>query len=298
MRVLVYGATGSQSSPIVWKLLEHGHEPLVVTRNPAKATEMQDAGAQIVQADMGDAQALRAASSGADAVALQIPFFLEDPTKATTFAQNAIDAAKSAGVKLIVWNTSGPMPPARSGNPGVDVRIDVVDMLRASGVPHIIIEPTGYMENLLGPWTAPAVVMENVLPYPNPEEARTAWIASQDVGAFVVAALERPELAGQHFKVSGLENVNGPELAEQFTRALGRPITYYAMEPEEFGAVLDKVFGPGAGAGAVVEYRKMRSNPPVMFHDMPPVLAQLPVEMTSLEAWVRQHRHAFTPIEA
>ncbi|MCU0490123.1 MAG: NmrA family NAD(P)-binding protein [Chloroflexaceae bacterium] len=296
MRVLVYGGTGSQSNGIVWNLLERGHQPFVLTRTPEKAEAMRQAGATIVPGDMGDAETLRAASQGMDGVALQIPFFLRNPADAMAYGRNAVAAAKEAGVKIIAWNTSGPTPPARSGNPAVDVRIDLAEELQRSGVPHIIIEPTGYMENFLGPWTAPAVVAEDVLPYPNPAETRVGWIASADVAKFIVAALERPQLANRTFQVSGQENLNGSDLAERFSTALGRPISYYAMEPEEFGAVLDKVFGPGAGEAAAQEYRKARTNPnpPTMYFDMEPVLAQLPIQMTSLTEWVRQHRAAFS----
>ena len=296
LRVLVYGATGSQASPIVWKLLEHGHQPYVLTRQAKKAESMRAAGAELVVGDMADRDSLQAASSGMDAVALLIPFFLSNPAHASEYGRNAIDAAKSAGVKLIVWNTSGPAMEAPTGNPAIDVRIDIEQYLRDSGIPHIIIQPTGYMENLLGPWTAPAVATEDRLPYPNTTETRVGWIASEDVGALVVAALERPELANANFKVSGIENVNGTELAEQFSAALGRKITYYAMEPEEFGAVIDKIFGQGAGATVAEEYRKMRKNPhpPAMHFEMQPVLEQLPVKMTSIKEWVAKHKDAFT----
>lgn len=293
-KVLVYGATGLQANPVVWKLLQQGHTPYVLTRHAERAAAMQAAGAQIVTGDMADLASLEAASVGMDAVALLIPFFLENPMIAPTLGKNAIDAAKAAGVKLIVWNTSGPVLPVRTGNPGADVRLEIADYLRESGVPHIIIAPTGYMENLLGPWTAPNVAAESQLTYPNTDETRIGWIAAEDVGALVAAAIERPELAGSMFNVSGLENLDGRELAERFTQALGRPIRYVAMEPEEFGAVLDKVFGPGAGAGAAAEYRRMRDepDPTPMFHAMPPVLAKLPVRMTSMVEWVAKHRAA------
>lgn len=297
LRVLVYGATGSQSSPIVGKLLERGHHPYVLTRQPDKAAQLAQAGAKIVVGDMSDPQSLHKASEGMDAVALLIPFFIGNPRDAATYGRNAIDAAKAAGVKLIVWNTSGVTPTARTGNPSVDVRLDITDYLAASGIPHIIIQPTGYIENLLGPWTAPAVIAENRLPYPNPAQTRIGWIASEDVGALVVAALERPHLANTSFTVSGLENVNGTELAAHFSEALGRDITYYAMEPEEFGAVIDQLFGPGAGESVAQEYRKMRDNPnpPPMHFEMRPVLEKLPVEMTSIVEWVARHKGAFTP---
>ncbi len=124
------------------------------------------------------------------------------------------------------------------------------------------------------------------------------WIASDDVGKLMASALAQPELAGQTFNVSGLENVDGPELAKYFSAALDRKITYCAMEPEEFGAILNQIM-PGMGDGAAEIYRKMRDNPnpPAMWHDMRPVLDKLPVEMTSIEQWVRQHRAAFEPAQ-
>jgi uncharacterized protein YbjT (DUF2867 family) len=296
LKVLVYGGTGSQAGPVVHELLRRGHQPFVVTRRADKAAPLADAGATVVVADMSDREQLAAASQGMDAVSLLIPFFI-NPADAPAFGRNAIDAARRAGVRLLVWNTSGPMPPARTGDPGIDVRLDTADYLRASGVPHIIIQPSAYAENLLGPWTAPFVANQDKVAYPNPPEARVGWIASADVGALVVAALERPELAGRSFQVSGLENASGPELASAFSDALGRPISYHALPPREFGAILDSLFGPGAGNAAAAQYQRAWDTGqfPVMHADMEPVLAALPVRMRTLREWVAEHAAAFTP---
>jgi uncharacterized protein YbjT (DUF2867 family) len=296
LRVLVYGATGSQSTPVVHELLRRGHTPVVVTRNAEKAAPLAAAGAEVAVADMGDRARLVEISRGAHAVALLIPFFV-NPADAPSFGRNAIDAAREADVRLIVWNSSGPMPPVRTGNPGVDVRLDTAEHLRASGVPHIIIAPTAYAENLLGPWTAPFVRDQDRVAYPNKPEARVGWIASADVAALMVAALERPALAGRTFAVSGLENASGPELAAAFSAALGRPISYHALPPAEFGAILDQLFGPGAGAAAASQYQRAwdSGDYPVMHVEMAPVLAELPVQMRTLRDWVAEHAGAFTP---
>jgi uncharacterized protein YbjT (DUF2867 family) len=298
LRVLVYGATGSQASPVVYELLRRGHRPVVVTRSEAKAAALAAAGAEVAVADMGNRERLIEVSRGVDAVALLIPFFI-NPADAPAFGRNAIDAARDAGVRLLVWNTSGPMPPARTGNPGIDVRLDTVEHLRESGVPHIIIQPTAYAENLLGPWTAPFVAREDKVAYPNPPEARVGWIASADVGALMVAALERPELAGRSFMVSGRENASGPDLAAAFSDALGRPIAYHPLPPREFGAILDAMFGPGAGAAAAQYERAWETGEfPVMHTDMAPVLELLPVRMRTLREWVAEHAAAFAPAGA
>jgi len=299
LKVLVYGATGSQASPVVYELLRRGHRPLVVTRSAEKAAALAAAGAEVIVADMGDRARLIEVSQGVDAVALLIPFFV-NPMDAPTFGRNAIDAASAAGVRLLVWNTSGPMPPAPTGDPGIDVRLDTAAYLRDSGVPHIIIQPTAYAENLLGPWTAPFVVAEDKVAYPNPPEARVGWIASDDVGALMVAALEHPELAGSSFAVSGIENASGPELAAAFSDALGRAIRYHPLPPREFGAILDSLFGPGAGTAAAAQYERAWESGefPAMHVDMAPVLATLPVRMRTLREWVAEHAAVFAPVAA
>jgi uncharacterized protein YbjT (DUF2867 family) len=297
LKVLVYGATGSQARPVVYELLARGHQPTVLTRDAQKAADLEAAGARVAPGDLGDRESLRAASAGQDAVALLIPAFLANPLDAAAFGRNAVEAAREAGVKLVVWNTSGALPPTRSGNPMNDARLDVLAALRESGLPHIVVQPFVYIENLLGPWTAPSVATRDLLSYPILAQRPTGWIAAQDLGRLVVAALERPELAGRHFAVSGIEHPTGPELAALFSQALGRKISYYAMTPEEMGAVLDAAFGPGAGAPVAEAYRRERQNPnpPQNYADMGPVLDALPLRMTSILEWVRQHAAVFTP---
>lgn len=304
LNVLVYGGTGSQSSPVVHHLLAKGHAPHVVTRNVngTAAQSLQAAGARLVEGDMTDRARLTELSQDIDVVSLQIPFAIGDPMQGQAAGRNAIDAAQEAGVSLIVWNTSGGIPPQRTGDPGMDLRIEILDHLKASGVPHIIIEPTVYMENLLGPWTVPYVVNEDRLAYPNPAHMKFGWIASDDIGKLMVAAMERPELANEKFIVSGLENVDGNQLAERFSRGIGREIEYYFLPLNQFAAILNQAFGPGAGDAAAEIYGAMHEAPvqPPMWFDMQPVLDKLPVEMTSIEAWARQHRGAFaqSPVAA
>ncbi len=293
--VLIYGATGSQASPVVYALLNKGYEAFAVTHTPQKSEPLKEAGATIVIADMANRERIFEISQGMDAVSLLIPFFIANPLDGLEYAKNAIDGAKLAGVKLIVWNTSGFILPFRTGNPAIDVRLDIADYLRSSGVPYIIIQPSAYAENLLGPWNAPFVAQKNQAAYPTPEEMPIGWIATQDVASLIVAAIERPELAGSEFMVSGLENLNGPALAQRFSEALERPIDFYAMPPSEFGQILDNVFGPGAGKGAAGFYQQLHDTQqfPPMFVEMKPVLEKLPVRITPLKEWIVQHKTAF-----
>lgn len=123
------------------------------------------------------------------------------------YAKNVIDAAKANGVKKIVWNTSGWLEAQKVGSPVDDVKLDVQDCLENSGVSYVIIEPTIYMEKMMGAFCAPFITNEKKLAYPTLEAMPIGWIASRDVSAFVVEAIYNSELKARAFKISGLENL-------------------------------------------------------------------------------------------
>lgn len=290
LKVLVYGATGAQAKPTVEQLIKRGHHPRIITRSKARVLEVHGQGVEAVICDMADRECLFAATQGMDGVAFLLPAFLDKPAEAVSYGRNAIDAAAQAGVSMFVWNTSGPIPDDES-----DSKAIIFKHLKQSGVPYLLLEPTTYMENWLGPWTAPSLQKRNQLSYPVLAGRKMGWLACRDICALVVAALERPELAGNRYKVSGIEAPVGPELARMFSRALGRTITYYAMAPEEMGAVLDRLYGPGSGDRIAEMYRKEQNDPDPEpnYHDMTPVLQALPVTMTDIETWVKAHAHHF-----
>jgi uncharacterized protein YbjT (DUF2867 family) len=121
-------------------------------------------------------------------------------------------------------------------------------------------------------------------------------ISQQDVAAFAVEAFARPNLAGSTFRLCGPEALDGEGIAARFAEALGRPIRFRVMSPDEFGAVLDGAFGPGAGAPAVAFYRAAFENPSLITTsiDHAALLGHLPITPTSLVAWARSHAGMLT----
>lgn len=292
MKLLSYGATGSQGRPVAEKLLAAGHDVRILTRDPSKVKGLE--GAEVVEGDMADAASLVAATAGCEGVFLHVPFFTPAPQDGLVYAQNALEAARGAGVKLLVWNASGEILPARSGNLGFDVRLDILDAIKASGIPYIVLQPTAYMENFLGPWTREEIVESDSFAYPTPNTVEMQWIATEDVGTFATYAFSHPELAPLNLKLSGPERLNGKGVAERFSRALGRPISFRAMPAEEFGRKLDAVF-PGMGAGAAQGYAAAYRHPEQFSTnvDLGVALEKMPVETTTLEVWVRDHAEMF-----
>lgn len=296
MKVLVYGAGGSQQFPVINALKNKGAQVVATTHQPEKVETLRNAGAEPVIANMADRERLNEITKGIDAISFLVPFFLANPMDGLDYAKNAIDAAVKNQVKLLVWNTSGFILPVKIGNPSMDVRIDVLEYLKGSGLPYIIIQPSVYAENLLGPWTAPFVKSEQTVTYPTPEEMPVGWIATKDIATFVAEAIYSPHLAGQSFQVSGIENLNGQQLAEKFSVGLNKKIQYRQMPPKDFGKILDGLFGEGAGKGAEAMYQEItdtKNYPSMHAASMSDVLEKLPVKMTSIETWVAQNNQSF-----
>jgi uncharacterized protein YbjT (DUF2867 family) len=291
-KVLVYGATGAQARSLPWQLLAKGYTPYVLTRDPQQVTDAAKAGAVVVEGDINEAGAVRRANRSMDAVLLTIPFFASDRA-----GRIAIDAAQEAAISLIVWNTSGLIPTAKGERHGLNVRVDNADYLRRSGIPHIIFQPTVFLENLLLPETAHLITSTNVISYPTPAEKTVHWLAANDLGSLMVAALAHPELAGSRFVVGGQQAIDGPALADCFSEALGRTITYRPLSPADYAARLDKLLGKGQGkaitGGAAPKQEGIAKAPDIPV-DMKPVLEKLPVAMTSVTDWVRANQKALS----
>ncbi|WP_270089715.1 SDR family oxidoreductase [Sphingobacterium sp. SYP-B4668] len=296
MRILVFGATGSQQFNVIGEAKKKGAEVIAATSSENSFEKLAQAGATPVLANLADADRINEITTGVDAIAFMIPVSLPNPSDGLQYSKNVIDAAKANGVKKIVWNTSGWLETKKIGSPVDDVKLDVLDYLKNSGVDYVIVEPTIYMENMMGPFCAPFITNEKKLAYPTPEAMPIGWIASKDVSAFVVEAIYNENLKADSFKISGLENLKGNDLATAFSKGAGEEIVYYPQKPKEFGDILKPMVGE-AGANSVAAYYENLKNateyPPKFNPQMNEILEKLPVKMTSLAEWANENKNYF-----
>lgn len=296
MKILVFGATGSQQFNVIGEAKKKGAEVIAATSSENSFEKLSQAGATPVLANLNDAAKILEITKGIDAIAYMIPVSLPNPFDGLEYSKNVIDAAKANGIKKIVWNTSGWVESQKIGSPVDDVKLDVLDYLKNSGVDYVIIEPTIYMENMMGPFCAPFITNEKKLAYPTPEAMPIGWIASRDVSAFVVEAIYNADLKADAFKISGMENLKGNDLASAFSNGVGETIAYYPQKPQEFGDIL-KPFVGEAGASSVAAYYENLQNAteyPSKFNpNMSEILEKLPVKMTSLADWAKDNKGYF-----
>lgn len=293
MKIAVFSATGDQGIAQVREAAAQGHEVTAISRNPTRADLPE--GVTPLAADYGDHDSLRRAMAGAEAVLLNLPstsFQAAEPLLAAVRVI-AETAAASDSLKVLVFNTSMPVPAERMGIAAQDARLEMREILMESGAPVITMQPVVYIDNLLQGWAWPSIELDNLLYYPHAETLDVCWISHADLGKLMVAAAKRPELAGRIFDVGGAEAIRGPDLARRLSKVWDMPLRFESMPLETCGEIMAEVFRGVATLDADVLAREMTKkyawyNDPddkPFFVDMGPVLKELPVEMTSLEDW-------------
>jgi uncharacterized protein YbjT (DUF2867 family) len=282
---LVYGATGTQGSAVAKQLAGAGRRLRVLARDERKAEPWRQLGAEIALGDLSDPASLRAAHRGVDTVLLHLPLqFNFDLYE--TYGRHAVDAAREAGVRLLVLNTSSFVGAGTAV--GVHrARRAVVDYLRASGVPSVVLRPTFYTDSFIGPLMKPGIVREGVVAFPLRADFRASWISADEAARFSVAALDRPDLAGSQVDIGGPEALNGTDIAERFSAAFGRPVAYRAVSPDEHERTLASLFGTVVACEITAEIRWVASRPDAAV-DMAATARQFGVEQVPLRQWIEQ----------
>ncbi|GIG90430.1 SDR family oxidoreductase [Plantactinospora endophytica] len=246
---LVLGATGGQGGAVARALADRGRPVRGFARRAVAEPPVP-----LVTGDLGDPDAVRRAFDGVTHVAVTLPL-VYDPKRVTEFARTIAEAARTAGVRRLVYNTNTSLPAVTTGYAAFETRRAAEEILRDSGVPLVVLRPPVYLENLFNPGVGGALMDQGVLAYPLPEDRPVAWLTHDDLGAAMVAALDRPELAGSTVDVGGPEVVTGPELASIFARTLGREVRYVRLDVELFEQGLGQALGAEAAAGVSGIYR-------------------------------------------
>lgn len=298
MRVVVFGATGVQGSAQVRALAAKDHDPVAVSRAP-EPWAIDGKPIATFAADYSDLDSLAAAVAGSDAIFLNMPstsFQAADPLIAAVDVIAAA-AAASPSTKMLVFNTSLPVSETTRGFAAQDARFEMRRRIFASGVPAVSIQPVVFLDNLMG-WGWPPIANRNTLVYPHREDLDVSWICHDDVATLMIAAMERPHLAGRSFAVGGPETVRLPELARKLGRAWDRPLAYESQSIDDFCRLMLGEFG----AKSSLEAQKLADELKRIYTwynssdehpfrvDMAPVLDLLPVELTPIETWAKRQQ--------
>lgn len=217
MSILVTGGTGTVGSQVVRRLVERGQHVSVLTRQGDKARSLP-AGAQGVMGDLGDVGSLSKAMQGIERVFLLTPL---SPTEAEKGIA-AVRAARAAGVRHVVFLSVHNVE-AGPHIPHFWSKIEIEKALKDSGLVHTLIMPNNFYQN--DDWFKQAVLEYGVYPQPIGDIGLNR-VDVQDIADAVVNALTQPGHEGKQYPLVGPVTLTGKDVAETYSRHLGRTIKY------------------------------------------------------------------------
>ena len=225
MKVLVVGATGVLGRAVVRRLLAAGVVVRALTRTPEHAADLAQQGAEVVKGDLLDAVSLERACVGTDRVLASAHSLLGRGRYRSDRVDGAghralIDAARAAGVERFVYTSAAN---ASQGHP-VDffrTKAAIEEYLRTSGIAHVILRPTAFMEQHVHEFNGKSVLATGRARLIGSGEKKRNFVAADDVAQYAVLALTAEPIPSQLIEVGGPANFTNREIAELYARTAG-----------------------------------------------------------------------------
>ena len=230
--IAVTGATGHLGYLVIEKLLAtHNAQDLVaIVRNPAKAQALADKGVQVREADYGNPAALALALQGVEKLLL---ISSSEVGQRAVQHRNIIDAAKSAGVKLIAYTS---LLHADRSPLGLHVEhVATENYLAQSGVPYVLLRNGWYSENYLA--SVPAALAHGAF-IGSAGEGKIASASREDYAEAAAKVLSLDNQAGKVYELAGDSAWTLAELTDKISALSGKTVVYNNLSEADFAAAL------------------------------------------------------------
>ena len=222
-RVLVVGATGQLGRVIARKLVASGTTVRALARN-GNALASLAPGAEIAAVDLRDLPKLAEACRGVDQIVATANNNMgKGPTSPSRIDlagyQNLCAAARNAGVRRLIYVSFKGV----SQDAPVDIfRIKwyIEDAIRRSGVPHVMLRPTAFMDIWIDQILAKGIREKGVTTIFGDGSAVSNYISVDDVATFAVNILARGEVVNEAVDAGGPSNLSLNDLATLVERRL------------------------------------------------------------------------------
>ncbi len=278
--ILLTGATGKTGGEVAKQLAANNIPFRALVRNADKAAALKDLGAEIALGEMADADAVSKALQGVDKAVL----IMSNGEDQLTIEKQFTDCSVAAGVKHLI-KLSSMESEAGTTKPIPAMHVASEDYIRASGLDWTMIKPTFFTQNLLTSARTIKASDEIVMALGNAVVAPTDL---RDVAEIIRLALTDDAHLNKSYNMTGPEALSLSQVAEKFSKVLGREIRYVAQPVEDFRKVLTQVGLPEWRVNAVCDEFKLLSEK-AGTHTTDTIRQVLGREPTSVEQFVKDH---------
>jgi uncharacterized protein YbjT (DUF2867 family) len=230
---VITGATGNTGKPIALALLRAGRKVRVISRDPAKAKELTDKGAELFVGDSSNVELLKKAFAGATAVYAMIPIDWQAKDYAAHQVKYASAIAEALGackVKYVVALSS--QGAHLDSNSGVVLGLHKMEKIFGSieGLNTLHLRPTYFMENTLG--MIGLIKQAGIMGSPVKADLQFPVIATKDIAGYAAKRLLTLDFKGNHVQdLLGAREVTYREMAKVYGKAIGKPDLQYVEFP-------------------------------------------------------------------
>jgi uncharacterized protein YbjT (DUF2867 family) len=241
--------------------------------NRPEAEIMAKAGVEMVEGDLDDPQAVKAAMDGAYGVFMVLSFREEGVEAEVRQGRTVADAALEAGVEHFVYSSVGGAE-RKTGIPHFDSKWKNEEYIRSLGLAWTFVRPVWFMENFNHPAFREAI-LSGTLTAPIKPNRPLQMIAVDDIGAFAAIAFgQREKMKNRALEIAG-DELTFPQAAEAFSRAIGRSVDFNYIPVEKVAE------GDKEGARMFNWFNRSGYNA-----DIPPLRSMHPGLLT-FEQWLR-----------
>ena len=226
--VLIAGAGGVGRTVLEQLRAQDVPVRVMVRRDDERAAQLRALGAEVVIGDLTRPETVAAALEGVARMYFAMPVSPDHLLAATVVATVAKEYGKLDALVDLSQMTVSQMT-ATSTEESHQQRLHWLaeQVLNWSGLPVVHIRPTVFLDTPLFTTLAARSIRENgtiALPFGT---GRTSPVAVDDVARVVATVLRDPAPhIGHVYELTGPRSVDMTELAEEFSRALGRPVSY------------------------------------------------------------------------
>jgi NAD(P)H dehydrogenase (quinone) len=233
--IVVTGATGQLGRFVIASLLKNVPASRIVAavRNPDKAKDLASLGVQVRQADYNVPESWDAALAGAEKVLL---ISSSEIGQRVNQHRAVIEAAKKADVKLFAYTSLLRADTSPLGLSGEHLATET--MIRASGIPFVLLRNGWYTENYVA--SIPAAVEHGSF-YGSAGDGRIASAARADYAEAAAKVLTTEGQAGRVYELAGDTCYTLAEFAAEISRQYGKQVNYVNLPETEFKNLLISV---------------------------------------------------------
>ena len=230
--IVVTGASGQLGRLVIQSLLAKvpASQIIAAVRQPARATDLAALGVQVRQADYTQAATLDAAFKGASKLLL---ISSSELGQRAAQHQNVIEAAKRAGVSLLAYTSILHADRSPLGLAGEHVQTEA--LLKASGLPYVLLRNGWYTENYLA--SVPPALQHGAF-IGSAGEGRISSAARADYAEAAAVVLTQADPAGKVYELAGDSAYTLADLAAELSRQSGKTIPYVNLSEADFKAAL------------------------------------------------------------